>query len=70
MSNKFSDISHNPGGRKKTGYDLPKTVNFKASEYKTLADWGLKQNPSMNFSDVIHLMTSRFIENVVHPAVK
>ena len=58
--------TRNPGGRPRTGYDVPKTVNFKKSEVQMLTEWGAKQNPTLNFSDVIHLMTSRFInDNIV-----
>lgn len=51
------------GGRRRTGYDRPKTVNYKEEEYNALVDWGANQNPVMNFSDVVHFMTVDFMKS-------
>lgn len=56
-------IQKHAGGRTRTGYDLPKTVNYKEVEYNALVEWGKAQNPTMNFSDVVHQMTVEFIKS-------
>lgn len=63
--NKYPKGKH-PGGRHRTGYDVPRTVNYKKEECQALQEWGQKQVPEMNFSDVVHLMTADFIK--AHPS--
>lgn len=47
-------------GRPKTGYNRPKTINFRPVEVEILTAWGLSRIPRMNFSDVVRMAIYRF----------